>query len=111
MITLSMLRPRRCAVSLALLLTLILVGCGGGNSNDQASANREAVAGDATLTPDQEAAIQKIAAVANAIEADPGTMDQALKDANLTAEEFQSEIYRISADPALTRAFEAARKK
>lgn len=103
---------RRCAGPFVLLLALALVGCGGGQSQDKPAASKESVTEQATsLTPEQNAVIQKVAAVANAIEAAPATTSQVLKDANMTEEEFQAEIYRISEDPVLSRAYEEARKK
>jgi hypothetical protein len=54
--------------------------------------------------------IHKAATVANAVEKAPGTLAQVLADNGLTTQEYRSLIYRISADPALTRAYEEARE-
>jgi hypothetical protein len=53
--------------------------------------------------------VQQAVAVANAIEESPEDMEIVLADNNLTADEYVSMIYRISADPVLAKAYADAR--
>ncbi len=102
---------RRCVAPLFLLAALGLAGCGGGDVETQTAESGEAAVEAVALTPEQDALVQKAAAVANAVADAPETADQVLADNGLTADEFRTLVYRISADPVMARAYEEARKR
>ena len=102
---------RGLALPLILLATLALGNCSGGKTDQEAVTNESAAVGSAALTPDQEALVLKAAAIAVAIAAAPDNASTVLSDNNLTADEYEALIYRISADPVLARAYEAARRE
>jgi hypothetical protein len=119
MISSTSIQSRCCSVLLALLATVVLAGCGGGDAEGPA-LDKNSAAGPATsrpeaidatngLTPDTQALVQQAVAVANAIEESPEDMEIVLADNNLTADEYVSMIYRISADPVLAKAYADAR--
>ena len=98
------------AVPIILFAMLTLFGCGSGDTEQQAVEDKEAVAEATSLTSEQLALVNKAAVVAIAITKAPETMSKVLAENNLTADEYQSLIYKISSDPVLTRAYEEARK-
>ena len=61
-----------------------------------------------TVEPDTSP--EGVAAVAEAIEADPGHADQALAEAGFDKESFDAVLYDIAADPALTKRYLDARE-
>lgn len=64
--------------------------------------------------PDMESApewVAHMAAVADAIEAQPTAVDSILQAHDMTREVFDSLLYEVAADPTLTAAYEEARRK
>lgn len=110
MMTISSTEPaRRVALLVILFVTMIHTGCGNGESEKQTAEAQEPAVEILTITPEQEAMVLKAAAVANAIEKAPETMIKVLADNNLSADEYKSLMYRISADPEMSRLFEKSR--
>jgi uncharacterized protein YcfL len=101
---------RKSVLLLAVLTLLVVVGCGGQDQAEQTSDQADAAADD-VLTSAQVALVEKAVLVANAIEKAPAAVAQVMADNDLTVEEYQTLIYRISADPVLSRAYEDARKR
>jgi len=87
---------------LLLLIGCALIFCGCGAPAPE-PPTQETAAADATGD-----IVQRAAEIARAIEADPDSAEQILQDQGLTAEQFEEMIYEISADPELSKAYEAA---
>lgn len=97
---------RRVTPMLALLA--IFIACG---ETPDRSADSEAVpdtAGVPETAPVPEW-VGDVAAIADAIEARPNAVDSILAAHNLTSAVFDSLMYEIAADPALSAAYEEAR--
>ena len=112
--TSKLIRPALFGFCAVVILGGLVAGC-----NDQAktedSASTEAAAGQVVTgmaaLPDAEAdLVRQAAAIANAIEAAPQTAAQVLLDNQMTAEEFEALIYRISVDEKLAAAYAELRK-
>lgn len=93
---------KRAGLLLLIGCCLIVAACAA--PEPEPPAQEEAVA-DAPAPSD---AVQKAVEIAKAIEADPDAADQVLQSHGLTVEEFEQMMYEISADPALSKAYEAA---
>jgi len=52
--------------------------------------------------------VERAAEIAKAIDADPDSAERILQDHGLTVEQFEDMMYEISADPELSKAYEAA---
>ncbi len=102
---------RFAAAALILLAMLSLAACGGGTKEQQATGNQDSTTEAVALSSEQEALVNKAASIANAIEETPENMAKVLADHSMTVDEYQSLIFRIAGDPALTRAYEEARKR
>ena len=97
---------------------VILGGLGAGCNDEaktedsatvEASANL-AVTGMAALEDAEAELVRKAAAIADAIEAAPQTAAKVLMDSQMTAEEFEALIYKISVDENLAAAYAEVRK-
>lgn len=86
-------------------VVFLLSGCGDAPAP-------EAGAGDAAPAVDQGAPawVLELAAIATAIEAKPASGDSILAANGMARARFDSLVYEVAADPALTAAFEAARR-
>ena len=107
----SMKASRFAAAAPILLAMVILAGCGGGEREKQATGNQDSATEAVALSSEQEALVNTAASIANAIEETPENMAEVLADHSMTVDEYQSLIFRIAGDPALTRAYEEARKR
>ena len=88
---------------------LLLVGCclivaGCAAPEPEPPAQEEA----AVEAPAPNDLVQKAVEIAKAIEADPDATEQILEGHGLTADEFEQMMFEISADPELSKAYEAA---
>jgi len=103
-----------------LLLTALFAGCG--ESQETAAKKVEAVAEEVTpeaattvaavsLTAAEEALVTRIAAIAAEVEESPATAAATLEQYSLTIEDYEAEIYKIASNPAMSAAFEKAKKK
>jgi len=77
----------------------LAAGCSGSGSEPESSSTGEAE------TDDQ---VTRAAEIMKAIEADPDAADEILQSHDMTVEQFEQVMYEISADPALSKAYEAA---
>ncbi len=105
----SMIPGQRLAILLILLMATSLAGCGDGEREEQVDETQSVVVDTVKLTPEQKALVHQAVTLANAIEKAPETMYKILEDYGLTADEYQSMVYRIAADPVLTSAYEEMR--
>ena len=78
------------------LLALFCVACG-----QTATENADAVSPK----------VEKAAAIANAIEADPDKADEILAKHSMTTESFRDLMYEIAADEKMSADFERSRKR
>ena len=85
----------------ALIAASVLAGCGGGGG----TATTGSSPGD--VAPASSAKVDRAAAVANAIKADPSRADEVLRQHGMTEKEFEDLMYEIAADPALSEAYNA----
>jgi len=92
-------------VVLILVTIAICAGCSGGDKAENQAAETT------TLTAEQSKMINQAATIANAIALAPQTMAKVLADHKLTADEYKTLIYKISADPELSKAYKDARKR
>lgn len=101
---------RRTATAWALFITLAAAGCAGSPSTgDRAAEPSGTVPVATTPAPTLEQA-REAGADARAIEAEPSRTPEILTEHNMTAESLENLILEISKDPALSEAYEAARK-
>lgn len=90
----------RAGLLLLIVCGLVVAGCGAPAPEPPAEETAAAVAtGDI---------VQRAVEIAKAIEADPDSAAQILEDHGLTVEQFEDMMYEISADPVLSKAYEAA---
>lgn len=92
------------AIIRALVLAALLTAC-------EAPADRRA--DDAEPSPAADsipAYVNDVAGIANAVERQPAAADSILAAHDMARAAFDSLIYEIAADPALTAAYEAARR-
>ena len=99
------------SVAFSMILVVTLAGCGGEQDEKQIKSVEKTTAAATALSAEQQKMVTKAVTVANAIAIAPETMTAVLATNHITAEEYKSLIYKISADPVLSRAYEAARKK
>ena len=101
------------ALLVATALIGLSVGCGGRESGTaRATLGQTEVQIPAHTAPaDIAERVSKAARIANAIEEDPDRAEEILSDNGMTLDEFEDLMYAIAQDPALTSAYEAARKK
>jgi hypothetical protein len=86
----------RSALTAVLLFSLLLAACGdAGGGADEPAANSKAV---------------QAAAIADEIATNPDRMEEILAAHSMTADEFESLLFEISEDEALSDAYEKARK-
>ena len=95
---------------LVLLISASLTGCGSDDQASQTTDDQNTTEATSQLTSDQEALVKQAAAIADAISAAPENMARILADNQMTTKDFQAMIYRISADPVLSRAYKMERK-
>lgn len=95
----------RTNVLTSLTAAIVMIGCA------------DAPAPEPAVDQDQSAAaadipgwVTDLAAVARAIEEAPNSADSILAAAEMSRARFDSLVYEVAADPALTAAFEAARR-
>jgi hypothetical protein len=91
---------KRTGLLLLIACCLIVAGC--------ATPEPEAPAQEAAVADAPTDVAQKAAEIAKAIEADPDATEQILEGRGLTVDEFEQMMYEISADPELSKAYEAA---
>jgi len=90
---------RRAGLLLLIGCCLIVAGCA---APEPEQAAQSTVAADATND-----VVQRAVEIARAIEADPDAAERILEDHGLTVEQFEQMMYDISADPDLSKAYEA----
>ncbi|MDX2474908.1 MAG: hypothetical protein QNL91_14535 [Candidatus Krumholzibacteria bacterium] len=109
--TTSTSNPTRLALLLlVLLISASLTGCGGDDQTSQSAGDQNTTETEPKLTADQEALVKQAAAMADAISDVPESLTKILADNQMTNKQFKAMIYRISADPVLSRAYKLARK-
>lgn len=86
------------------LLFVLLTGCGQGS--DRAADTEQTSAAESVPSW-----VDRVAAVARAIEQRPSAADSILAANDMTRAAFDSLIYEVAADPALTAAYEASRRR
>ncbi len=101
--------PMRLALLLVLLITAALAGCSSDDQTSQATDNQNTTEIADKLTADQQALVKQAAAMADAINDAPESLAKILADNHMTTKQFQTMIYRISADPVLSRAYKVER--
>ena len=83
-----------------LVATLVLgLGCAGSETAPQPESSE---------TSQVDERVELAAEIAKAVEAAPDAAEEILASHDLTLEQFEQMIYDISADPELTKAYEAA---
>jgi len=98
---------RALAGTLLLLLPLLVSGCAG-DASRTAGTPADSVATESAGAPTLEQA-REAGAVAKAIEAEPGRLEEILAEHGMTAESLEALILEIAKDPELSEAYEAAR--
>jgi hypothetical protein len=102
---------RTAALTVALLG---LVACGDApdrptnGERQEIEVGPEAPGAQAELVPEW---VTRLAVIANAIEERPAAADSILAAHDMTRADFESRLYDVAADPTLTRAYEAARRR
>jgi hypothetical protein len=102
---------RQAAVWTTIVLMTLLLGCGGtaDHGTEAVDADRPAAqTAPASDTAGAEDLVARAVEIAKAIEADPDAAEAILEQHDLTIESYEALMYDISADPELTRAYEAA---
>ena len=103
-----------CLALCGICVIAVLGACSNDKEESEDSASAEAAAtveaGLASLSDAEAELVRKAAAIADAIEAAPQAAAKILMDNQMTAEEYEALIYRISADEKLAAAYEEARK-
>ena len=94
---------RRISLLFLIAWVLVMVGCGG-SSVQQAPAPAQAPAAAEPATDLVTRALE----ISAAIEADPDSAEAILQSHDLTIEQFEEMLYEISADPELSKEFDAA---
>ena len=94
-------------LALALLLALA-IACAGDRAPE---ARGRTVALDSAQVDSSMAIIARAASVAIAMDAPDATADSALRAAGMTIADYESLMYRVAADSALTRLFQEAVEK
>ena len=109
--------PPAVAVRGTTVALAVLVACGGADraGDGEGPATEAPSEAQGETTPDTGAEVApawvvQLAEVANAIEERPAAADSILGAHEMTRAELDSLLYDVSADPALTRAYEAARR-
>ncbi|MEN8006574.1 MAG: hypothetical protein ABFS42_06130 [Candidatus Krumholzibacteriota bacterium] len=112
------LKHRSIGLLVVFLSAVLIAGCDDKqeSATDQTETDQETVQETAVetvraLTEAEEALVAKMATVAKALEEAPATAGAVLESSSMTMEEYEKEIYRIAADPALSEAFEKAKNK
>lgn len=99
--------------TLSVLAALALAACSGEPGATESSRRPSGTVGAAAapapraLTDAERAMVDKAAAVARAIEANPEGAGQVLQQHGLTQEQFEAMLYDIAADPDLTAVYTA----
>jgi hypothetical protein len=89
----------RACLSLLVATLVLSLGCAGSDS------------GPVTESPETSQVDERIALaaeIARAVEADPDAAEEILASHDITIEQFEEMMYEISANPELTKAYEAA---
>ena len=103
-------------LGLVLGAACLFIGCG--DSQDTAAENAEPAGETATetvqevataLTAAEQEMVEKIAAIATAVEKAPAMAESIMEKAGMTAEEYEAAVYKIAESPALTESFEKAK--
>ena len=90
---------KRACLSL-LIATLILgLGCAGSETGSRS---------DSTETSQVDERVALAAEIARAVEANPEAAEEILASHDVTLEQFEAMMYDISADPGMSKAYEAA---
>lgn len=97
--------PARILAGMALVAGL--AACG--QASEQPPAAEPAAETTAAATAAVPEWVGQVAAVANAIEAQPSAADSILQAGSMTREAFDSLIYTVAADPQLSAAYQTAR--
>ena len=85
----------------AALALAAIAGC----SDTGSTGRTTSTSGSSTITGAQQNKVDRAAAMARAIRANPNNADQVLRDHNMTEEQFEALMYEIAADPMMTADF------
>ena len=89
---------------LIVLLIAVTAGCPAPETEESGSGE-EAAAVESAPLPEQ---VQKAVDIAKGLEADPNRIEAILEEAVMTADEYESLLYDIAADPELSRLYNEA---
>jgi hypothetical protein len=84
---------------------MTLTGCSGETGSPPSESSSAAI--PRTLTPEQQAKVDKAAAVARALEAPGQTPDQVLQQHGMTEQQFNDLLFEIAEDEAMSAAYDA----
>jgi hypothetical protein len=93
----------------ALLIAAATVACLGACSSDSGSTGGGGTssAGTRAMSSGQSAKVDKAATIARAIRSNPQSADDVLRQNGMTEEQYESLMYEIAADPAMSAEFNA----
>ena len=90
---------------IAAAASLGLAACS--SNSGSSSASTPAASGTPAVSSGQTTKVEKAATVARAIRANPDNADQVLRQNGMTEEQYESLMYEIAADPAMSAEFNA----
>ena len=90
---------------MAAAASLGLAACA--SNSGSSSASTPAPSGTQAVSSGQTAKVEKAATVARAIRANPDNAEQVLRQNGMTEEQYESLMYEIAADPAMSAEFNA----
>jgi hypothetical protein len=92
-------------IAVAAVAATCLAAC---SSNSSSSAGSGAAASSTqTASAGQSAKVDRAAAVARAIRANPANADEILRQNGMTEQQYESLMYEIAADPAMSAEYSA----
>ena len=98
----------RAGLLLSIVVLVLLVACGGTGSGDSAGIESGSATAPDAAPVGTDDPVSRAVEIAKAIEADPDSAEAVLERFGLTVEQYEELMYDISADPELTRAYQAA---
>ena len=99
----------RTGLWIPILMLALLAACGGGGGTEEAQATgSQAAPANDEATGAADDPVSLAVEIAEALEADPDSAEAILERHGLTVEQYEALMYDISADPELSRAYEAA---